>query len=435
MAGHTRCSPGRNIMFQALRQRFILEADDACSLVKRTFDAHPSPNFAVQLWDGQEVRWTEPTEFTIGFKDAEAFRRCFATRDPADFAEAYVDGRLSIEGDLWAATGLSSYLREINVGLRDRLRFMPKLLVRASPHTPERDGQDVRAHYDLSDEFFRLFLDEKMVYSCAYFAHPEQSLEQAQERKLELICRKLALRPGEAFLDVGCGWGALVIWAAQHHGVRAHGITLSENQAAEARRRVALAGLSDRVTIELRHHTELPRDAFDKISSVGMCEHVGAAKLPAYLRTIHRALRPGGLFLNHGITEPPSSRGSTGGGFIFKHVFPGAELAAVGQLQAEMEAVGFEIADVQGLRRHYALTLREWFRRFRQQREQAGRLVSDKVLRIWDLYLAGCARAFDDGVVSVHQVLAAKPDAQGRTRAHFTREATTLAAANFTEQA
>jgi cyclopropane-fatty-acyl-phospholipid synthase len=409
-------------MLQALRQRFTLEADDARALVVRTFEAHPSPNFGVRLWDGQEVKFTDRPEFVIGFKDAEAFRRCFVTRDPAEFAEAYVEGRLSIDGDLWAAAALCGYLRELQVGLSDKLRLVPKLVGSASPHTPERDRRDVQTHYDLSDDFFRLFLDEKMIYSCAYFANPEQSLEQAQERKLELVCKKLALRPGETFLDVGCGWGALVIWAAQRYGVRARGITLSENQAAESRQRVAAAGLSDRVTIELRHYAELPENAFDKIGSVGMCEHVGLAKLPTYLRTLHRALRPGGLLLNHGITEPPNNQGGTGGAFIFRHVFPGAELAPVSKLQAEMEALGFEIEDVQALRRHYALTLREWFRRFRERRDQAATLVPERVLRIWDLYLAGCARAFEDGVIGVHQVLAAKPDARGRTQAHLTRE-------------
>lgn len=409
-------------MLEALRQRLTLDGNDARALLQYTFKGHSAPKLAVRLWDGQELSFAERPEFTLAFGDPETFRRCFASRDPARFAEAYVEGRLGIEGDLWEATGLGSYLRTANFELGDKLRFAPKLLVPASPHTPERDRMDVKAHYDLSDDFFRLFLDQKMVYSCAYFETPEQGLEQAQERKLELICKKLALAPGDTFLDVGCGWGALVTWAARHHGVRAHGITLSEHQAAEARRRISKAGLSDVATIKLGHYQDLPTEAFDKIASVGMYEHVGEARLPEYLGSVQRALRPGGLFLNHGITEPSSARGATGGTFIYRRVFPGAALASVARLQAAMETTGFEILDVQGLREHYALTLREWFRRFQRHRNRAERLVPEPVLRIWDLYLPGCAHAFEDGVLGIHQVLAGKPDANGRVRGHFTRE-------------
>lgn len=375
----------------------------------------------MRLWDGQEVSWNQERDFTIVFTDVETFRICCLSRDPAQFAEAYADGRMLVEGDLWSAIGIARYLRTLELSLPDRLRFIPRLVARSSPHTVKRDRKDIQAHYDLSDEFFRIFLDEKMVYSCAYFADSSQSLELAQERKLDLICRKLALSAGERFLDVGCGWGALLIWAARHYGVRARGITLSENQATEARRRASIAGVGDRVTIELRHYTDLPESSFDKISSIGMCEHVGAAKLPSYMNSVHRALRPGGAFLNHGITQPREV-GPGGGAFIFRHVFPGAELLDVSGIQDEMQRVGFEVTDVQSLRRHYALTLREWFRRFTANRSAAASHVSEKVLRIWDLYLAGCAHAFEDGLINIHQVLAAKPDKYGRTHSHLTRE-------------
>jgi cyclopropane-fatty-acyl-phospholipid synthase len=409
-------------MLNAIRKYLAVDADDARAMLERVFRDHPTRNFAVRLWDGQELTWTDTRAFTLTFLDAETFRLCLASADPARFAEAYVDGHLLIEGDLWEASGLGSYIRKLELGVRDKLKFAPKLVVPASSHTVEHDRRDVQAHYDLSDDFFRLFLDEKMVYSCAYFATPEQDLERAQERKLDLICRKLALHPGETLLDVGCGWGALLIWAAQRYGVCAHGITLSENQAAEARHRVEAAGLGDRVTIELCHYADLPAERYDKISSVGMYEHVGTAKLPDYLGAVHRALRPGGLFLNHGITAPPGGPEHTGGAFIFRHVFPGAELAPVAHIQTELEDIGFEIVDVQGLREHYALTLRAWFERFITRRAEAARMVSGDVLRVWDLYLAGCARAFEEGVIGVHQVLAARPDEHGRTRAPLTRE-------------
>jgi cyclopropane-fatty-acyl-phospholipid synthase len=408
-------------MFEAIRQRLTLEADDARALVEHAFASHPTRDFAVRLWDGQEIHWHPAPRFTLAFQHRETFRRCFSTRDPADFAEAYVDGHLQIEGDLWAATGLGAYLRSLQIGFREKLRFAPKLVVPASSHTVDQDRRHVQAHYDLSNDFFRLFLDEKMIYSCAYFAHSEQSLERAQERKLKLICRKLALKPGETLLDVGCGWGALLIWAARNHGVRGRGITLSQQQAAEAAARVAAAGLTDRISIELRHYAELDSNSFDKIASVGMYEHVGAVKWQAYMRSMHRVLRPGGLFLNHGITAPQKLKSETGA-FIFRNVFPGAELASVAQLQVHMEAAGFDVEDVQAMGRHYALTLGEWFRRYQEHRERARALVPERALRVWDFYLAGCARAFEDGIINLHQILAAKLDVNGRSQAHFTRE-------------
>jgi cyclopropane-fatty-acyl-phospholipid synthase len=215
-----------------------------------------------------------------------------------------VDGRLDIEGDIQAAAELASYLRKMRPPPIVSWLTSHRHTARPAAHTVAGDSHDVRAHYDLSDEFFHLFLDAQMVYSCAHFAHPEQGLDEAQERKLDLVCRKLQLRPGESFLDVGCGWGALPIWAAKHYGVRAHGITLSHNQVQAARAKVTAAGLSGRVTIEERHYNALHTAAFDKIASIGMIEHVGIAN---YFAALHRALRPGGLLLNHGITQPPGS--------------------------------------------------------------------------------------------------------------------------------
>ncbi len=412
-------------MLDTIRKHLAIDAADARELIDRIFGDLPKRDFAVYLWDGQEIAWTDRHDFTITFTDPETFRRCLVSMDPAQFAEAYVDGSLLIEGDMWEVTGLARSLRDhpVELDLRARLRLVPRLIVPASAHTVEQDRADVQAHYDLSDAFFQLFLDERMVYSCAYFANPDQNVDAAQKRKLDLICRKLGLRSDDEFLDVGCGWGSLLIWAAQNYGVRAHGITLSENQVTEARRRIDAAGLSDRVTVELQHYADLPTERFDKVASVGMSEHVGGSKLPEYLRAVRRSMRPAGLFLNHCITSPPVGSERSGGEFIFRHVFPGAELIPVSRIQRDMEDVGLEIIDVEALRPHYALTLRAWFERFTANREEAARLVPERVLRVWDLYLPGCARAFEDGIVGVHQILTAKPDADGRTRAHFNREA------------
>jgi cyclopropane-fatty-acyl-phospholipid synthase len=219
-----------------------------------------------------------------------------------------------------------------------------------------------------------------------------------------------------------------VVWAAQRYGVRAHGITLSSNQAAEARARAEHAGLGDRITIEQCHYEELAarRPVFDKIASIGMVEHVGPAKLPEYLHAMDEMLVPGGLFVNHGITQPRPERQRPGGSFVFDHVFPGAGLDDIGHTLAAMEDAGFEVVDVQSLRPHYALTLEHWFARYRAQREQVARFVPERTLRVWDLYLSGCARAFAQGLVGVHQVLLAKPDHEGHIGAAFTREAMAL---------
>lgn len=414
-------------MFDTRTPSSLADADYARQLVTAAFADHPTRRFAVQLWDGSEVDWGRPRDFTLTFADPQTFWACVTSGDPAELADAYIDQRMSIEGDLWSAVGLASYLWRRAPSPREP-HAAPQTLVEPSPRTIERDGEDVRAHYDLSVELFRSFLDEGMVYSCAYFESPSQELERAQERKLDMICRKLRLRAEETLLDVGCGWGALVMWAAQHYGVRALGITLSGHQAAEAHARVVRAGLEDRVVIEQCHYAELaatePR--FDKIASVGMIEHVGPAELPDYLRAVDRMLVPGGLFVNHGITRPRHESQRPGKSFVLRHVFPGASLDDIGHLLAAMENIGFEIVDVQSLRPHYALTLEHWFHRYRARREHVACFVPERTLRVWDLYLAGCARAFSQGLIGVHQTLLAKPDHEGRITAAFTREAMAL---------
>lgn len=394
---------------------------DAEAIVRRLFRDHPNPGFAVRLWDGRDVTFGRPAAFTLVFADPDTFETCIRTSDPSEFAEAYIDGRVRIEGDLWEAVKLAAYLRTRKLDVGTKLAIASKLGVRPSSHTIRADTRDVQAHYDLSDDFFRLFLDDRMVYSCAYFASEDDSLDVAQARKLDLVCRKLRLEPGDAMLDLGCGWGALAIWAAEHYQARVHGITLSAHQAAEAFRRVEAAGLADRVTIEQRHYADLPVAAYDKVASVGMYEHVGIGKLPAYFRKVHQTLRPGGLFLNHGITAPVNRPALNGGAFIGRHVFPGGELDTLPHLEAAMEAEGFEIVDVESLRPHYALTLTEWYRRFRAARDRASTFVPRHVLRTWDLYLAGCAQSFAEGIVGIHQVLASKLDQSGRSRAPLTR--------------
>jgi cyclopropane-fatty-acyl-phospholipid synthase len=299
-------------------------------------------------------------------------------------------------------------------------------------HTRTRDAAAVRFHYDVGNAFYALWLDQRMVYSCGYFPTGTEDLDAAQEAKLDYICRKLRLRPGERLLDIGCGWGGLVQLAAERYGVEALGVTLSEPQAALARERIAAAGLADRCRVEVRDYRELPRDAqFDKIVSVGMFEHVGRPRLLTYFKTAYRLLQPGGLFLNHGIATGPASRNGMmsaplrllwqPGAFVWTYVFPDGELVSPADAIQYAELAGFETRDVENLREHYTLTLRQWVRRLEARHEEAVQLVGEATYRVWRLYMAASAHTFAVGGNALIQALFSKSHADGSSELPLTR--------------
>lgn len=270
----------------------------------------------------------------------------------------------------------------------------------------------VQFHYDIGNDFYRLFLDPEMQYSCAYFSDWAAPLDSAQRNKMDIICRKLRFREGERFLDIGCGWGGLICHAAEHYGVHAHGITLSDEQTTAARERIAARGLEDRVTVEIKDYTALTGE-YDKIASVGMYEHIGLANIPRYLETVRRLLTTNGLFLNHAISrrskkkrtrfaKRPEQRA------LLKYIFPGGELDDIGHTIAAMEEAGFEVHDVEAWRQHYAQTTRVWCERLTARREEAVALVGEEKYRIWVAYLAGCSLAFQRGSARIFQTLASK---------------------------
>ena len=266
------------------------------------------------------------------------------------------------------------------------------------PHSLKRDKAAIRFHYDVSNDFYRLWLDPWMAYSCAYFYHPEESLEKAQVQKFDHICRKLGLKPGDRLLDIGCGWGGLLIYAATHYGVEGEGITLSERQAELAQKRIYDAGLQDRVFVRIQDYRETQEaESYDAIVSVGMVEHVGRKKLPGYFQQAAHLLKPGGLFINHGIGLGPVPLPDQSGSFIRQYVFPDTDLLPIGQMLDAAEQTHLEIRDVESLREHYALTLRHWIRRLEEHRESALQHVDETVYRIWRLYMAGCAHGFQIG--------------------------------------
>lgn len=400
-------------------------------ILAHVFQAYPG-SLALRLWDGRTLHMGEgPPAFTLVFHDRRAYRDLMLHRSPLQLAEAYFRNQVDVEGDLYAALQIKDYLQSLTLSPADKAALLLAALLAsgaaragntppdrqrapgarwAAWHGKDRDRQAIAYHYDVSNAFYALWLDTQMVYSCAYFEHEAESLDQAQSNKLEYICRKLRLRRGERLLDIGCGWGALICWAARHHGVRAHGITLSRNQYEHCLHKIREEGLTDWVSVELQDYRDLAGEAvFDKIVSVGMFEHVGLKNLPLYFNTVQRLLKPNGLFLNHGITH--SSEGwqkSVSTTFINRYVFPNGELDRMSNIQRVMEQSGFEILDVEGLRPHYAMTLRHWVQRLESRREEALRHVGEATYRVWRLYMTACALAFEEGGTGVYQIVAAK---------------------------
>lgn len=343
-------------------------------------------------------------------------------------AEEYVEGKLQFEGSMRDVMGVMLKLLP-GSPLQSDTRWWSRLMTQAhsvSTHTRARDSAQIQFHYDVSDAFYGLWLDPRRVYSCAYYRESGMTLAQAQEAKLEHICRKLMLRPGERLLDIGAGWGALLLWAAEHHGVEATGITLSENQHRHVRQRIADKGLEGRVRIELRDYRDLPEtQPFDKISSVGMFEHVGQANMDAYFEKIMHLLVPGGLVLNHGITAGDLQHRQIGAGmgdFIEKYIFPGGELMHVSAVLGHLANSGLEMVDTENLRPHYGRTLWDWSDALEARLDEARQALAagspperaEKILRAYRLYLAGSAMSFEQGWIALHQVLATRPAAPFR---------------------
>jgi cyclopropane-fatty-acyl-phospholipid synthase len=378
-------------------------------------------DIALQLPQGQ--RLGEPNApVKLAFSHWSSIARLKAGQIGA-LAEDYVEGKLQLEGAMRDVMRAVTKLLPGNPVQSDT-GWWSGLLHRAkslAAHTQSRDAAQIQFHYDVSDAFYALWLDPRRVYSCAYYSDNAMTLAQAQEAKLDHICRKLMLKPGERFLDIGAGWGALLMWAAEHYGVDATGITLSKNQHAHVQRLIQEKGLEGRVRMELRDYRDMPEDQpFDKVSSVGMFEHVGHANMTGYFQKIMRLLAPGGLVMNHGITAGGLENRQLGAGmgeFIEKYIFPGGELMHVSAVLEHMSRAGLEMVDTENLRPHYARTLWNWSDALEARLDDARQVLAtdggaeraEKTLRAYRLYLAGSAMSFEQGWISLHQMLAAKP--------------------------
>ncbi|GGX15183.1 class I SAM-dependent methyltransferase [Streptomyces chartreusis] len=394
----------------------------------------------IRAWDGSQAG--PPGAPTLVVRNRRAVRRLLFKPGELGLARAWVAGDLEIEGDLYAALDLLAGLvwergedaRSLAQALRDpEVRAAVRGLVRlggvplppAPPpeevrrpghlHTKRTDKRAISHHYDVGNDFYEIVLGPSMVYSCAYWPAPDSTLETAQRDKLDLVCRKLGLKPGMRLLDVGCGWGSMAMHAAREYGVSVVGITLSQEQAAYARKRVADEGLTDRVEIRVQDYREVGDGPYDAISSIGMAEHVGAERYLEYADVLHRLLKPGGRLLNHQIARRPQRDESSYevDDFIDAYVFPDGELQPVGVTVAQLERAGFEVRDVESIREHYALTLRRWVANLEADWARAVRLSGFGRARVWRLYMAASALAFERNRIGVNQVLAVRTPESG----------------------
>jgi len=373
-------------------------------------------NLALELWNGRRFVLGKNPQVTVKLSSPRALP-CLLMPSLNTLGTAYVEGLIDIEGPIHAIIEQASALSATSDSPQD------SKVARIS-HSRKLDAESIQHHYDVSNEFYKTWLDEQMVYSCGYFRTAEDSLEQAQLNKIDHILNKIRVQPGQRLLDIGCGWGALVLRAARKYGAKCVGITLSQRQFELAKERVKQAGLEDSIEIRLQDYRDV-NEKFDRVTSVGMFEHVGLKNLGLYFRKIHDLLEDNGIAMNHGITSSVATSGGTpygGGDFIDKYVFPNGELPHIGLALQEISNAGLEATDVENLRLHYAKTLWEWSKRFEANLSALREMVGEKRFRVWRVYMPGCAYAFEQNWVALHQIVVCKSATPGKYPLPLTRE-------------
>jgi cyclopropane-fatty-acyl-phospholipid synthase len=396
-------------------------------------------DYAIRFWDGTQIPADDgqPTRFTMVLEHPGALRQMFWPFNKVGLGEAYIYGDFDIEGDLFAFMSLLKFLIAQKWSLTEKITLLRRLLalpkdkrervglqaakLTGRARSRDRDRQAIAYHYDLSNEFFALWLDSRMVYSCAYFKTPDDDIETAEEQKLDHICKKLRLKPGDRLLDAGCGWGGLAQFAAERYGARVYGATLSRQQQEWAEAFARRTGVSDRCRVEYKDFRDIDEpEGFDKIVAVGMMEHIGAVQVPLYFRQMFRLLKPGGVFLNHHITRSKIRPVPVWRDFVRRYVFPDGELEPITDVLVEAEKAGFELRDVECLRDHYALTCRQWVKRLEAVHDEAVKYTDEVCYRVMRIYLVGATFGFEMGGYGLYQSLLGKPD-DGRSGLPLTR--------------
>jgi cyclopropane-fatty-acyl-phospholipid synthase len=407
------------------------------ALVRKLLNGAPLENkISVYLWNGERV-WGRGEELKIEIKKVWALREALSEFSDLSLAESYIYDLLDLKGDIYLVFPIADWLIEKFSSLRKKLELLklikriPKLEelekcraeVRGELHSIERDKQAVQYHYDVSNDFYKLFLDKNMVYSCGYFKTPEDSLDRAQEQKLDYICKKLRLKPGEKFLDIGCGWGSLIIHASKNYGVKSVGITLSKNQYEFVREGIKREGLEEKCKVLLADYREISDwNYYDKIASIGMFEHVGEKRALTYFKQAYKLLKYGGVFLNHAISSNYHEYGKPPSQFIRKYVFPDGELLPIYLTVEKAEEAGFEVRDVESLREHYTLTLMHWVKNLEENYRKVVEVAGETKYRVWRLYMASSAYQFLTNRIGLYQTLLVKTHPNGESEFPLTRE-------------
>lgn len=388
----------------------VTKSDDELINCLENIFSKTDKNFNIELWNGKVISYSYNPKFILKFLDKDIFKDLVINPNIMSFAKAFMNKTFDIEGNIFDALKLKDDISHLEISNKDKLNLFLKTVSFHKVHSKEKDKESIAHHYDISNDFYKIFLGQTMMYSCAYFKDNTDDLNLAQENKMEHICKKLSLKKGDKLLDVGCGWGSMIIWAAKNYDVESTGVTISREQYDYAKAKIKMEGLEKKCSVELKDYRDIKGEkVFDKIVSIGMFEHVGSENLPMYFDIMNRLLKDDGLFLNHGITNRKNAELSKNEAeFIDKYIFPNGELKNISDILNIIETSKFDVFDVECLREHYYKTLECWVENLKANKDKAIMTASESIYRTWLLYMSGCAINFERDFISIYQILLGK---------------------------